>query len=121
MPLIAFNVNLQTEDIAVARRIAAAIRESTGGLPFVKALGVSLADRRLVQVTMNLTNYERTSIRMAFDAVAEEARRNGVAVQESEIIGLVPEAAVADINPSSLALQQFSADQILEHRLRATA
>jgi len=121
MPLIAFNVNLQTEDVAVAKRVAAAIRESSGGLPFVKALGVSLAERRLVQVTMNLTNYERTSIMTAFEAVADEARRSGVAVQESELIGLVPEAAVSGIDPSSLALKQFSANQILEHRLRATA
>ena len=119
LPLIAFNVNLKTEDLGVARRIAATVRERNGGLPFVKALGVRLAERRLVQVTMNLTNYQRTPLAAAFAAVAREAERQGVAVQESEIIGLVPEAAIAGVDPVSIGLTHFSPNQILEQRLRA--
>jgi glutamate formiminotransferase len=117
MPLIAFNVNLATDDIDVARRIAGTVREANGGLPFVKALGVRLADRGLVQVSMNLTNYERTSMRTAFDAVTGCAKRLGVAVLESQIVGLVPEAALRDVTPAELLLKDFSDAQVLERQL----
>src|SRR3954452_4699915 len=86
--LIAFNVNLATDRLDVARRIAAAVRESSGGLMAVKAIGVRLAQRGIVQVSMNLTDYETTPLEQAFAAVASEARRDGVAVLESELIGL---------------------------------
>ncbi len=92
--LIAFNVTLQTDDILIARRIARVVRERDGGLPFVKALGFDLQSRRIVQVSMNLTNYEQTSIARAFDAVREEATRLEIKVQGAEIVGLVPSAAL---------------------------
>jgi glutamate formiminotransferase len=117
MPLIAFNVNLATDNLEVARQIAATVREANGGLPFVKALGLRLADQGIVQVSMNLTNYERTSMRTAFDAVARSAARHGVEVLESQIIGLVPEAALHDTSPAELMLKGFSDAQVLERQL----
>ena len=118
MPLIAFNVNLSTTRLDIAKAIAATVRQSSGGLPFVKALGVPLADRRIAQVSMNLTNYEQTPIRRAFDAVKVEAARHGVDVLESEIIGLVPAAALSGVSPADLQLAGFHDDQVLENRLR---
>jgi glutamate formiminotransferase len=117
MPLIAFNVNLATDDLGMAKQIAATIREANGGLPCVKALGLRLADRGIVQVSMNLTNYERTSMRTAFDAVAQCAGRHGIAVLESQIIGLVPEAALHGVTPAELMLNGFSDAQVLERQL----
>jgi glutamate formiminotransferase len=118
MPLIAFNVDLDTDDVNVARAIARAVRESSGGLPAVKALGLSLPHRRTAQVSMNLTNYERTPIEVAFDAVAREAERHKVGVLESELIGLIPAAALRDLAPERIGLRRFSSDQILENRIR---
>lgn len=117
MPLIAFNVNLATDRLDIAREIAIAVRQSSGGLPAVKALGLSLADRGIVQVSMNLTNCQQTSIATAFAAVKGAAERHGVRVVESEIIGLVPEAALAGIDPADLLLRGFSQRQVLEKRL----
>ena len=97
-PLLAFNVNLDTERVEIARRLAAGIRESGGGLPAVRALGVRLTDpggkRDLAQVSLNLLDFRRTSLREAFDAVRREAEAAGVAVAGSEIVGLPPEAAL---------------------------
>jgi glutamate formiminotransferase len=118
MPLIAFNINLATDRLDVAKKIAAAIRFSSGGFRFVKAMGVRLEDRGLVQVSMNLTNYEKTPIFRVFDTVAREARRYGVAVLESEIVGLVPAAALVDTAVHHLQLDRFTADQVLETKLR---
>jgi glutamate formiminotransferase len=121
MPLIAYNINLATADVKIARAIAAAVRQSSGGLRYVKALGVELADRGLVQVSMNLTNYEKTPMFRVFDLVKREAARYGVAVVESEIVGLVPEAALVWSAAWYLQLDgAFSDDQILEARLRKT-
>lgn len=92
--LIAFNVNLRTRDVSIARHIARVVRERDGGLPFVKALGFELHSRGLVQVSMNLIDYEQTSIARAFAAVADEANRLGVEVAATEIVGLVPRAAL---------------------------
>jgi glutamate formiminotransferase len=117
MPLVAFNVNLDTNRLDIAKAIARAVRHSSGGLPFVKALGVTLADRGLVQVSMNLTNYRETPIPQAFDAVRAEAERHGVGVLESEIIGLVPAAALAGVDPVRLRLARFTDAQLLEQRL----
>jgi glutamate formiminotransferase len=117
LPLIAFNVNLATDDLGVAKQIAATVREANGGLPFVKALGLRLAERGIVQVSMNLTNYERTSMGTAFAAVARSAAQHGVAVLESQIIGLVPEAALHGVAPSDLLLKEFSDAQVLERQL----
>jgi glutamate formiminotransferase len=118
MPLVAFNVNLATADVAIARQIAAAIRESSGGLPAVKALGLWLAHRGLAQVSMNLTDYTVTPVQAAFDAVCREASRCGVHVVESELIGLIPEAALNGTTPDALRLRGFTASQILERRIQ---
>ena len=118
MPLIAYNVNLATDRIDVARQIAASVRQRGGGLPFVKAIPVSLAERGIVQVSMNLTNYAKTPIARAFEAVKREAGRRGVEVLDSEIVGLVPEAALTADDARLIQLHQFSPNQILENRLR---
>jgi glutamate formiminotransferase len=117
MPLIAFNINLDTDRLDVARKIAAAVRHSSGGLRFVKAMGVSLEDRRIVQVSMNLTNYEKSPMFRVMEMVRREAARYGVAVRESEIVGLVPAAALLASAEYYLQLQGFSAAQVLETRL----
>jgi glutamate formiminotransferase len=118
MPLIAYNINLATDRIDVAKKIAAAVRFSSGGFRFVKAMGVTLADRGIVQVSMNLTNYEKTPIHRVFEAVKREAERYGVNVLESEIVGLVPAAALVDAAGSALQLTDFNRHQVLETRLR---
>ncbi len=109
--LIAFNVILRTDDITVARQIARTIRARNGGLPFVKALGFRLHTRGLVQVSMNLVNYEVTGMTAAYDAIRREATSLGVEVEGTEIVGLVPQDAV----DPSLALP---ASKILEHQIR---
>jgi glutamate formiminotransferase len=119
MPLIAYNINLATDRIDVARKIAAAIRHSSGGFRFVKAAGFALADRGIVQVSMNLTNYEKTPIFRVFDTVKREAARYGVAVLESEIVGLIPSAALNAAAEYHLQIAGFKPDQVLEHRLRS--
>ena len=119
MPLIAYNINLATNRLDVAKKIAAAIRFSSGGFRYVKAMGLSLAERGIVQVSINLTNYEKTPILRVFEAVKREAERHGVNVLESEIVGLVPSAALVDVAISAVQLTQFTRDQILEAKLRA--
>ena len=116
-PLVAFNVNLATDRLEIARAIAASVRESSGGLPFVKALGLALEHRGIVQVSMNLTNYQKTPIVRAFEAVRQEAERRGATVLDSEIVGLVPEAALPASPARSLQLVGFTLDQVLERRL----
>jgi len=96
MPLIAYNINLATNRLDVAKRIASAVRHSSGGLRYVKAMGIALADRGIVQVSMNLTNFEKTPIARVFELVKREAARDGVAILESEIVGLIPSAALTD-------------------------
>ena len=118
VPLIAYNINLATNRLEVAKRIAAAIRYSSGGFRYVKAMGIALEDRGIVQVSMNLTNYEQTPIVTVFEAVKQEASRHGVNVLESEIIGLVPAAALVGTSTRALRLASFSPNQILETRLR---
>jgi len=119
MPLIAYNINLNTDRLDVARRIAAAIRHSSGGLRYVKAMGVKVEDRNLAQVSINLTNYEKTPMFRVFEMVRREAARYGVSILESEIVGLVPSAALVSSAEFYLQLERFTANQILEHRLRA--
>jgi glutamate formiminotransferase / formiminotetrahydrofolate cyclodeaminase len=116
-PLIAFNVNLHSTDLALARSIAKDIRQSNGGLPHLKAIGVELTSRQLVQVAMNLTDYAITPIHVAFEAVRTRAAERGVAVAGSEVIGLVPQAALVQAAARSLAFEQFDAMQVLELRL----
>jgi glutamate formiminotransferase len=118
MPLIAYNINLATDRVDVAKKIAAAIRFSSGGFRYVKAMGVKVEDRHLAQVSMNLTNFEKTPIYRVFETVKREAARYGVAVLESEIVGLVPSAALVDTARYYLQLERFADDQVLEVRLR---
>lgn len=116
--LVAYNVNLNTDDLRVAKDIAREIRASNGGLPGVKALGFSLVSRGLVQVSMNLTDVRRTSVPQAFERVKDEAGRRGVDVIESEIVGLVPRRALAGATSEDLMLDRELASVILEERLR---
>lgn len=118
MPLIAFNINLDTDRLEVARSIAAAIRMSSGGFRYVKAMGLRLEDRGIVQVSMNLTNFEKTPIFRVFETVKREAARYGVAVLESEVVGLVPSAALVQAAEYYLQLEGFRPAQVLETRLR---
>ena len=116
--LIAFNVNLHTTELDVARKIARAIRARDGGLPYVKALGFALTSRNLVQVSMNLVNYEATGMDQAFAAVRKEAESHGVEIAGTEIVGLVP-AAAFDRNAAYFPqLENFSEGTIVENRLK---
>ena len=117
MPLIAYNINLNTDRLDVAKKIAAAIRHSSGGLRYVKAMGVKLEERNLAQVSINLTNYQKTPVHRVFEMVAREAARYGVAILESEVIGLIPSAALVDTAAHYLQLERFSPAQILENKL----
>lgn len=117
MPLIAFNVNLRSEDLEVAKAIAKKIRASSGGLPHVKALGFHLAERRMVQVSMNLTDYTVTPISKVFLEVVKEAEERGVEVAESEVIGLIPLDAVCDLAGRFLRIPSFASGQVLERRI----
>jgi glutamate formiminotransferase / 5-formyltetrahydrofolate cyclo-ligase len=118
MPLIAYNINLDTDRLDVAKKIAAALRHSTGGLRYVKAMGVKVEDRNLAQVSINLTNFQQTPIFRVFEMVKREAQRYGVSILESEIVGLVPSAALVASAEFYLQLERFGADQVLENRLR---
>jgi glutamate formiminotransferase len=118
MPLIAYNINLATDRLDVAKKIASVIRMSSGGFRFVKAMGLALEDRGIVQVSMNLTNYEKTPIFRVFETVKREAARYGVSVLESEIVGLVPSSALTQAAEFYLQLEGFSDQQVLENRLR---
>ncbi|MCS6902854.1 MAG: glutamate formimidoyltransferase [Candidatus Bipolaricaulota bacterium] len=116
-PLIAFNVNLGTNNLEIAKRIAKAVRGSDGGLRYVKALGLTLEGRGLTQISMNLTNFEKTPIYQAYELVKREAQRWGVPVVGSEIVGLVPQAALLQAAEYFLQLEDFQAHQVLENRL----
>jgi len=118
MPLIAYNINLATDRLDVAKKIAATIRQSSGGFRYVKAAGFRLENRGIVQVSMNLTNFEKTPIFRVFETVKREAARYGVAILESEIVGLVPSAALTGAAEFYLQLEGFNADQVLENKLR---
>jgi len=118
MPLIAYNINLNTDRLDVAKKIAAAIRHSSGGFRYVKAAGFMLEDRRIAQVSMNLTNYQKTPIFRVFETVKREAERYGVSILESEIVGLVPSAALLSAAEYYLQIEGFSGQQILENKLK---
>ncbi len=120
MPLIAYNINLATNRLDVAKKIATGVRMSSGGFRFVKAIGLKLDDRDVVQVSMNLTNYEKTPLFRVFETVKREAERYGVRVLESEIVGLVPAAALVQAAVFYLQLEGFKPDQVLETRLRVS-
>lgn len=115
--LVAFNVNLDTPDVEIATKIARRVRFINGGLRFVKALGVKLNSRNVAQVTMNLTDYTKTPVYAAFEAVRMEARRYGVNVIGTEIIGLIPQQALLDCVEYYLQIENFSSDKVLENNL----
>lgn len=117
-PLVAFNANLATSDVTVAKAIAKAIRFGDGGLRYVKALGFSIRDGRQAQVSMNLVNYEGTPIHRVLALIDHEARRHGTYVTGCEVVGLVPQAALLDCAEHGLRLEGFRRDQVLELRLR---
>jgi glutamate formiminotransferase len=115
--LVAYNVDLAGAELDLARRIAAAVRERDGGLPAVRAMGVALNERGLAQVSMNLLDYRVTPPAVAFAAVAELAGRAGARVEASEIVGLVPAAALAGVDPADLRLRGDVSELLLENRL----
>lgn len=117
VPLVAFNVNLDTNNIEIAQNIAKVVRHIGGGLRYVKAMGVELKERNIVQVSMNLVNYEKTAIYRAFEMVKMEAKRYGVNVVGSEVVGLVPMAALIGCAEYYLQIENFSQEQILEKRI----
>ncbi len=116
-PLIAYNVNLCTDDLDLAKSIAKKIRASSGGFPAVQARGFNLEEKGLVQVSMNLLNFRVTSMPKVFEAIREEARTADVPIESSEVVGLVPLDALLDCAEHYLQLQEFYRDQILERRL----
>ncbi|HKC65244.1 MAG TPA: glutamate formimidoyltransferase [Pyrinomonadaceae bacterium] len=117
--LIAYNVNLRTDDITIARRIARAVRGRNGGLRYLKALGFKLESRGIVQVSMNLVDYEKTQLHHAFEAVRREAERYGVGILSSEIVGLVPQAALDSAAEYFLQIENFAPGVVLENRIEA--
>lgn len=116
-PLIALNVYLTTADVNIAKRIAKSIRHSSGGMPFVKALGMLVGGR--AQVSMNITDYRRTPVARVVEAVRHEAVRLGVTVHNSELVGLIPRAALLDVARSHLQLDELEEHDILESRIFA--
>jgi glutamate formiminotransferase / formiminotetrahydrofolate cyclodeaminase len=114
-PLIAYNIYLDTDDLAIAKAIAKKVRASSGGLPCVKALGMLVEGR--AQVSMNLTNFRQTSIQVVTEAVRQEAGALGTRIHHSELVGLIPQEALNDTAVRALQLQDFQADQILEKRV----
>ena len=117
MPLVAYNVNLGTDNLEIANAIAGKVRHMGGGLRFCKAMGISLHDRGITQVSMNLTDYTKTTIYRAHEMVRMEAKRYGVPVVGGEVIGLVPLAALVDAAAYYLGLENFSINQLLEVKL----
>jgi glutamate formiminotransferase len=117
MPLVAYNVNLGSDNIEVANEIAKKVRHISGGLRYCKGIGIELKDRGVVQVSMNLTDYTRTALYRAFELIKVEARRYGINVIGSEIVGLVPMEALMDTAAYYLGLENFSMEQVLEARI----
>jgi glutamate formiminotransferase/formiminotetrahydrofolate cyclodeaminase len=117
--LIAYNINLQTDDLSIARKVARAVRGRDGGLRYLKALGFELRTRSLVQVSMNLVDYEKTQLHQAFEMVRREALRYGVQVAGSEIVGLVPQAALDESAEYFLQIENFAPGLVLENRIEA--
>jgi glutamate formiminotransferase len=116
-PLVAYNVNLQTKDLAIAREIAKKVRFKDGGFPHVRAMGVDLKEKGLVQVSMNLTNYRVTNISKVYQFITEEALKKGVEIEGSEIVGLVPLGVLEEIVRSYLKCPSFSIRRVIEQRI----
>ncbi len=117
MPLVAFNVNLDTDNLEVADKIARSVRGISGGFKYCKALGIEIKERNIVQITMNMVDYEKTPLYRVFDTIEREANRYGVNVIGSEIIGLVPMMALINCADYYLKIEDFSENQILEKRI----
>ena len=117
MPLVAFNVNLGTGDIKIADAIAKNVRYLSGGLRYCKAIGITLKERGIVQVSMNMTDYTKTSLYRSFELVRIEARRYGVNVVGSEVVGLVPMEALIDTAVYYMGIDNFTMEQVLESRI----
>ncbi|NIN68707.1 MAG: glutamate formimidoyltransferase [Anaerolineae bacterium] len=116
-PLIAYNVYLSTDDLEIAQAIARAVRHSSGGLRYVKALGLEIEQRGQVQVSMNLTNYARTPVHRVFELIKREAARYGVDVVSSEVVGLIPRQALLDAAEFHLQIENFAPQMVLETHL----
>ena len=117
MPLVAYNVNLDTNQLEIADLIAKKVRHLSGGLRYCKGIGIELKDRGIVQVSMNMTDYTKTALYRVFELIRMEARRYGVNVVGSEVIGLVPMEALIDTAAYYLRLENFSMEQVLEYRI----
>ena len=118
MPLVAFNVNLSTSDINIAKKIAKVVRGSSGGLMYCKAIGVMLHDRGIAQVSMNMVNYEGTPLYRAVELIRLEARRYGVSIIGTELIGLAPAKALIDCAAYYLQIENFDYGRhVLENHL----
>lgn len=117
-PLIAYNINLGTADVEIAKRIAKGIRHSSGGYRHVKAMGLLLHERNQAQVSINMTDYTKTPLHRVFETVKAEAARHGVSVVGSEIVGLVPAEALVEAADYFLRLERFDPSQVLERRMR---
>jgi len=117
MPLIAFNVNLNTNNLDIAKKIAKAVRGKSGGFKYCKALGFELKERNIVQVSMNMVDYTKTPLYRVFQVIENEANRYGVNVVGSEIVGLVPMNALVDTADYFLKLEDFSYDRVLENKI----
>ena len=115
--LIAFNINLRTEVLSIAKEIARRVRASNGGLPAVKALGLALPSRRLVQVSMNLTDFEQTGLDEVFQLVRDLATHRGVSIEGSELIGLMPRQALEQAAAQFLQLKDFNSQRVVENRI----
>jgi len=117
MPLVAFNVNLDTDNLAIANDIAEKVRHISGGLRYCKGIGVKLEERGLVQISMNMTDYTKTALYRSFELIKIEARRYGVNVVGSEVVGLVPMGALIDTAVYYMGIENFSTEQVLEARI----
>lgn len=117
MPLVAYNINLNTDNLEIANQIARCIRHISGGLRYCKAMGVELKERNIVQVSINMTDYTKTALYRVFEMVKFEARRYGVEIVGSEIIGLAPMAALVDAAVYYMRLEDFRMEQIIEQRM----
>lgn len=115
--LVAYNINLGTNNLEIAQKIGKKIRHSSGGMRFCKAMGIEIKERNMVQVSINMTNFAKTSLYSVFELVRVEARRYGVNVTGSEVIGMMPLAALVDTAEYYLGLEDFSIDQVLEYKL----
>jgi glutamate formiminotransferase len=116
-PLVAYNINLKTKDLSFAREIAKKVRFKDGGFPHVRAMGVDLKEKGMVQVSMNLTHYRVTNIPKVYEFIKEEALKKGIEIEDSEIVGLIPLGALEGVVQYYLKCQPFSVRQVIEQRI----